>query len=198
MNRNISETLKGLKEDKNKLIQNKQEYEKEIEKLQSKISSFKFKTKINYNLKGVIIHEGDVNYGHYFSFIKINEQWFKFDDLRVDEIELEEVMNRSLGNGNKKTENCYCLIYTKEDGQVDKEQRIKLLNKDVNDYILYENQIFQDNLESNMADHIFQDYMVNYREYQSYLQRNSHYSSFTMRIESIEMFLKDMNNFGKI
>lgn len=165
--------------------------------IKKKISLNKLQGKINYNLKGIIIHEGDVNYGHYFSFIKINTKWFKFDDLKVDEIEFEEVMARSLGESNKKTENCYCLIYSKEDDRIEKEQRIKLLNKNVNEYIFHQNKIFQDNLEANMGDHIFQDYIIVYREYQSYLQRNTHYSSFTMRMESFEMFLHDMNNFGK-
>ena len=39
-----------------------------------------------YNLKGIIVHQGLSDVGHYFSLIKIKEKWYEFNDTYVDEI----------------------------------------------------------------------------------------------------------------
>jgi hypothetical protein len=69
--------------------------------------------KNKYHLKGVIIHEGTVSYGHYYSYVNVNGKWFKFDDLQVTEVDMEEVMNTGRGLTEKKSANCYCLVYLK-------------------------------------------------------------------------------------
>ena len=56
----------------------------------------------NYELFGVINHSGSVLGGHYFSYIKNNnEKWYNYNDNNVNEISI----NNILGNKN------YCLIY---------------------------------------------------------------------------------------
>ena len=37
----------------------------------------------DYRLCGIIIHSGSAESGHYYSLIKINDQWFEFNDKRV-------------------------------------------------------------------------------------------------------------------
>ena len=55
---------------------------------------------INYELIGIIIHSGQANAGHYYSFIKDvrrrhstnDSQWYRFNDTTVEEIQLTEQM----------------------------------------------------------------------------------------------------------
>ncbi|CAG9536041.1 unnamed protein product [Cercopithifilaria johnstoni] len=55
-----------------------------------------------YSLRGVIVHSGQANGGHYYSFIRSEEdggRWFKFDDVDVTEWRLskEEMQNMWFG-----------------------------------------------------------------------------------------------------
>ena len=63
--------------------------------------------KINslYNLYAIITHEGNLEFGHYRSYIKINDtnKWFEFNDSIVKEIRLEDSL----------FENAYILFYIK-------------------------------------------------------------------------------------
>ena len=55
---------------------------------------------INYELIGIVIHSGQANAGHYYSFIKDirrrhsnnTNQWYRFNDTSVEEIQLTEQM----------------------------------------------------------------------------------------------------------
>ena len=57
----------------------------------------------NYDLYGICNHlGGSSSYGHYTSYIKVNnEKWFCFDDMNITEIDIN-------------TENAYCLFYSKK------------------------------------------------------------------------------------
>ena len=58
-----------------------------------------------YNLFGIVNHEGRIDFGHYFSFIKIgNKNWFKFNDSRVSMI--DKIIDCS--------EDVYALFYVKQ------------------------------------------------------------------------------------
>jgi len=57
-----------------------------------------------YNLKSIIIHEGIMCFGHYYTYtknIKTNK-WYKFNDKNVEEINNFENINKN---------NIYCLLY---------------------------------------------------------------------------------------
>ena len=47
-----------------------------------------------YDLVGVVVHSGQANAGHYYSFIKnrysSGEKWFKFNDTTVEEVDMNE------------------------------------------------------------------------------------------------------------
>ena len=63
---------------------------------------FKNKLNTNYELCGIINHSGNVFGGHYFSYVKNeNNKWYEFNDANVNEIQNKKI----LGNKN------YCLIY---------------------------------------------------------------------------------------
>lgn len=67
-----------------------------------------------YNLQAVVVHSGNIDFGHYYSFIKTNQslnKWHKFDDNLVVECDENEVFSRGFGgNGN---ESAYILVYVK-------------------------------------------------------------------------------------
>ncbi|CAF0751200.1 unnamed protein product [Adineta ricciae] len=63
-------------------------------------SSLNNPSTINYELIGIVIHSGQANAGHYYSFIKDTRnrysnnpnQWYRFNDTCVEEIQLTEQM----------------------------------------------------------------------------------------------------------
>ncbi|CAO3702673.1 unnamed protein product [Rhizopus stolonifer] len=79
-----------------------------------------------YALHGVLVHTGDSNGGHYFSFVRptTEEKWFKFDDDRVTPATLKEVLEDNYGGerlnthpklrNQKRFTNAYMLIYIRE------------------------------------------------------------------------------------
>ena len=56
-----------------------------------------------YNLNAVINHIGDVNFGHYYSFIKLYNKnaWYEFNDTEINYI----------GEKNLDVKNAYVLVY---------------------------------------------------------------------------------------
>ena len=64
------------------------------------LNNFELGDKI-YDLYGVIHHYGEINSGHYFSTIKINNKWIMCDDKNVYETTEDKVMNQ----------NAYILFY---------------------------------------------------------------------------------------
>lgn len=65
-----------------------------------------------YRLKGVIVHQGLSEAGHYFSLVKINKKWYEFNDNQITETSEEEIANLSYGEHTFKcNRNAYLLIY---------------------------------------------------------------------------------------
>ncbi|KAF9328417.1 hypothetical protein BG006_008390 [Podila minutissima] len=61
----------------------------------------------NYTLHGVLVHSGDLHGGHYFALLKPQRdgKWFRFDDDRVTQVTLKEVLNENYGGGDISPEN---------------------------------------------------------------------------------------------
>lgn len=61
-----------------------------------------------YRLYSVLVHNGDIYYGHYYSFQRPckNSDWFKFDDEQVTRVNEEQAIDDNFGernsNGNTK------------------------------------------------------------------------------------------------
>ncbi|CAF1027234.1 unnamed protein product, partial [Didymodactylos carnosus] len=93
---------------------------------------------INYELVGIVVHSGQANAGHYYSFIKdkktdrSSNRWYRFNDTNVEEIQLTDQLldeecfggtfkvnkdNNNSNNNNNWTEertrfwNAYILLY---------------------------------------------------------------------------------------
>ena len=60
----------------------------------------------DYELNSVILHEGDVNYGHYFCYARPDhtrepDKWLKFNDQIVTEVSAEHVLEEGYGEEKK-------------------------------------------------------------------------------------------------
>lgn len=44
-----------------------------------------------YRLKAVIVHSGTSKSGHYYSFVRVGEEWYKFNDQTVTRMELKDI-----------------------------------------------------------------------------------------------------------
>lgn len=81
--------------------------EKEKERLQGKEVQIPEKTfsddYYDYKLKGVIIHMGTAESGHYYSYILDIDQnkWFEFNDIWVSEIDPNKISNECFGGQEK-------------------------------------------------------------------------------------------------
>lgn len=82
-----------------------------------------------YRLKAIIVHSGEAGFGHYFSFIKIGEEWFCFNDSHVTLKTEEEVLAQAKGQvpGYEQC-NCYCLFYERSTQRVTPEKDPKQQN----------------------------------------------------------------------
>ena len=60
------------------------------------------KLNCKYNLKGVIYHIGNLNFGHYYCITKINNIWFEFND---EDFSIVKSINKIVNN------NAYVLLY---------------------------------------------------------------------------------------
>ena len=58
--------------------------------------------KLIYNLYAVIIHDGDLDSGHYYSYCKNQEEWFEFNDSTIKPVLTKKVINNK---------NAYILFY---------------------------------------------------------------------------------------
>ena len=82
-----------------------------------------------YKLKGVNIHKGNVEGGHYVSIIKVDEnKWYQFDDAKVQEFDIENLGKECFGgkkeedNKGDKKNSAYLLFY-----ELSKKKLIKIL-----------------------------------------------------------------------
>ena len=44
-----------------------------------------------YKLRGIVVHEGIADAGHYISFISSGDKWLEFNDALVSEFDPEEI-----------------------------------------------------------------------------------------------------------
>lgn len=77
----------------------------------------------------MLVHSGDLNNGHYFSFLRpeLKNEWFKFDDDKVTPAALHEVFDDNFGEDSvapsdripirrnmRRLTNAYMLVYIRE------------------------------------------------------------------------------------
>ncbi|KAF9113641.1 hypothetical protein BGX27_001116 [Mortierella sp. AM989] len=106
-----------------------------------------------YTLHGVLVHSGDLHGGHYFALLKPERdgKWFRFDDDRVTQVTMKEVLNENYGGGDapenlaamslamrqlsrhKRFTNAYMLVYTRNNAM---DEILKpLTNEDIPEHL---------------------------------------------------------------
>jgi len=113
----------------------------------SEINAVSLDPKYNmYNLNSVVIHSGSAGGGHYYSYVKVDGNWYEFNDSTVSKIsekEIEKAFGSSQSNSNG-----YLLIYIRENpvsdnhkdilGMTDQEE-IELIPENIRQTIQAEN-----------------------------------------------------------
>lgn len=82
------------------------------------LNNFEYFSGMKYTLKGVIVHMGISEAGHYISYAKHNEVWYEFNDCNVNEVKEQRLKESCYGTNSKgpgisisQTKNAYVLIY---------------------------------------------------------------------------------------
>ena len=65
-----------------------------------------------YSLKGVVIHSGYADFGHYYSHIKLNNQWMTFNDSTVSNTTFSNISSSAFGGSST---SAYILFYERND-----------------------------------------------------------------------------------
>ena len=90
-----------------------------------------------YKIKGIVIHQGTAEKGHYFSFLKIKKEWIHFNDSVVSKISESDVIRISKYDG-------YLLYYKAKSNEIQNwpinrkiQQKIDEMNNDINQKRLF-------------------------------------------------------------
>jgi ubiquitin carboxyl-terminal hydrolase 25/28 len=80
-------------------------------------NAFKEYKNFPYFLHAILIHDGNAESGHYYTFIfdRVADKWWRYNDFQVSEETEENVMSESFGdNNNSCQKTAYSLIYINE------------------------------------------------------------------------------------
>lgn len=147
-----------------------------------------------YKLKGVILHDGDNNYGHYYAYIKNNNRYWQFNDRLVTEADRQRVFDDALGLLYE-NRNVYCLIYTDETLDTDLQIGQGQLPITLTRFVQEKNkELRASELESRLDDTVAQ---MQIRERS--ILHNTSYAEFRktlQRVDSFELYCLDTLNGG--
>ncbi|KAG2381391.1 hypothetical protein C9374_006380 [Naegleria lovaniensis] len=100
-----------------------------------------------YTLQSVVIHSGSAGGGHYYSYEKVGNHWYEFNDSTVTKIE-ESQVEKAFGSGSSHS-NGYLLIYIRDEPisqahrqllEMTDEQEIETIPLDIRKAIATENE----------------------------------------------------------
>jgi ubiquitin C-terminal hydrolase len=66
-----------------------------------------------YELASVVVHCGGMDLGHFTAIVRIDRQWFEFNDRQVRKVSRESVFDQNFG-GTQCPTSAYFLIYVKQ------------------------------------------------------------------------------------
>ncbi len=93
-----------------------------------KNDNLKPKEYYEYKLKGVVVHKGTAQYGHYYSYInQKQDKWLEFNDSVIKDFDVKKLANEAFGGkeseenndywannkGDTSSTNAYMLVYEK-------------------------------------------------------------------------------------
>ena len=79
---------------------------------------------LSYDLFGIICHDGSLNSGHYYSYIKIESKWYLFNDSQVSSFDESRISDLK--------SNSYILIYKQKNHIFTESQYFKMINYAIN------------------------------------------------------------------
>ena len=109
-----AEAVKLMSKYQTQLSQQVTQMEQQVRDLESQIKAafgIPEMQKQAYHLHSICVHDGNAMSGHYYSFIydRLQKKWRKFNDIRVTEVQEEEVFQNSEGGHSWQT--AYWLVY---------------------------------------------------------------------------------------
>jgi len=84
---------------------------------ESQLQELKQNEYLQYNLKGVVIHEGTADYGHYYSLINNESGWYEFNDRMIRSFDPYNIRETAFGSNEEKNStkgSAYVLLYQKK------------------------------------------------------------------------------------
>jgi len=133
-----------------------------------------------YTLHCIVIHEGEANSGHYYSYIKnhIENFWFKYDDHRVTEVTEEQVLGEAYGISKLKT-SAYLIMYV-ANSKIENtnnfgsefEYYLSLIPKDLINEVNQSNMTFSIQLEEAKNKELANDIMEHFKGLDAILKRS--------------------------
>ena len=142
-----------------------------------------------YTLHSVVVHSGDLNYGHYFCYIKIKDKWIQFNDEKVRYSNLSEVFYENFGGSSK--------IFRYQDRKIFSN---KLKNQN-NAYMLVyiRKDVYHDLIFDYKIENIPQEKLNKFKESDLFKQRNKILNHINANfVNAYVIFYKDVNNIGII
>ena len=121
-----------------------------------------------YKLTGIIIHDGNAEFGHYYSLIKIAGKWTMFNDKHVMPFQEESIESFAFGGIDESEDfnsSAYILFYTKSEEptkySADIEDAKKVIQPEISQEIEVSNNLF-DKYESIFTEQ-FADFILSFK-----------------------------------
>jgi hypothetical protein len=132
-----------------------------------------------YTLHCIVIHEGEDNSGHYYSYIKnhIEGYWYKYDDHRVHEVPEEKVLGEAYGLTKLKT-SAYLVMYVSkakvlkfDNNLTEYDYYMSLIPKDIINEVNQQNFHFNEQLQEVKNKELANEIMEHFKYLDSTLKR---------------------------
>lgn len=133
-----------------------------------------------YSLHCIVIHEGEDNSGHYYSYIKnhIENYWYRYSDHMVSEVSEEQVLGEAYGITKLKT-SAYLVMYVSNDKiknvgsmKSEFEYYLSLVPKELINEVNEANVNFSIQLEEAKNKEVANDIMENFKKMDANLKRS--------------------------
>ncbi|CAD8205429.1 unnamed protein product [Paramecium octaurelia] len=183
-----------------KVLRKKRQLQTQYDELENQIqASYNDLKKHKYLLQSILIHDGQANSGHYYTYIKDfrRETWFKFNDIHVGVETKEKVFQDAFGM--KTGVNAYLLIYARIDiVKQELESQIRsyrissehgYLNDKYGSFLNYmqreqlakENQLFYNEIEEYKSSRIIEKLIESYQIRFQFI--NEHYRNISSQVQ---------------
>ena len=168
---------------------------------------------LTFDLSGMIVHEGNSDFGHYYSIIKDDElnKWIKFNDEQIIEFEEEYLEDETFGNKNENGPvdgpSAYVVFYKRSGAEKEVKEMVKSI-KDIKDQDTY-NFISYENDKSKISQIYFtnefkifmEDFVINYNlenikniYSQPFITKNNNWEKYPLKREMSDIINSNIDH----